>query len=72
MLNKHILKASYIIALRIMKNKKPSTIGEELIKPCMLQACEKILGKQALQKLKVIPMFPNSVECRIRRNGRRY
>ena len=57
-----ILNAFYLIALQIDKNKKPYMIGEELIKPCMLQASEVVLGKQAVQKLKVIPMSANTVK----------
>ena len=56
------LKASYLIALQIAKNKKPYTIGENLIKPCMLQACEAVVGKQAVQRLKIIPMSANTVK----------
>lgn len=49
--DKSLLKASYLIALQIEKNKKSCTTGEELInKPCMLQASEEVLGKQAVQK----------------------
>ena len=64
--DKSLLKASYLIALQIAKNKKPYTIGEDLIKPCMLQACETVLGKQAVQRLKVIPMSANTVKHRIK------
>ena len=35
-----LLNASYLIAHLIAKNKKPYTIGEEVIKICMLQTCE--------------------------------
>ena len=63
--DKSLLKASYLIALQTAKNKKPSTIGEDLIKPCMLQACEAVLGKQAVQRLKIIPMSANAVKRRI-------
>ena len=41
------------------------TIGKELIKPCMLQACEVVLGNQALQKLKKIPLSASTVKRRI-------
>ena len=34
--DKSLFKSSYLIALQIAKNKKPYTIGEDLIKPCML------------------------------------
>ena len=64
--DKSLLKASYLIALQIPKNKKPYTIGEDLIKPCMLQACEAILGKQAVQRLKIILMSANTVKRRIK------
>ena len=63
--DKSLLKASYLIAIQIAKNKKPCTIGEDLIIPCMLQACEAVLGKQDVQRLKVIPMSANSVKRRI-------
>ena len=65
--DKSLLKASYLIALQIAKNKKPYTIGEDLIKPCMLQAYEVVLGKQAVQRLKVIPMSANIVKGRIKK-----
>ena len=45
--NKSLLKAFYLIDLQIAKNKKFYTIGENLIKSCMLQACGAVLGKQA-------------------------
>lgn len=63
--DKFLLKASYLIALQIAKNKKLYTIGEELIKPCMLQACEEVLGKQAVHKLEVIPMSTTNIKHRI-------
>ena len=61
-----VLKASYLIAFQIAKNKKPYTIGEHLITPCMLQACEAVLRKQAVQRLKVISMSANAVKRRIK------
>ena len=64
--DKSLLKTSYLIALQIAKNKKPYTIGEDLINPCMLQACEAVLGKQAVQRLKVIPISANAVKRRIK------
>jgi hypothetical protein len=47
------------------KSKKPYTIGEELIKPCLLQACEEVLGKQAVKRMKIIAMSANTVKRRI-------
>lgn len=63
--DKSLLKASYLIANQIAKCKKPYTIGEELIKPCMLKACEQILGMEAVEKSKVIPMSNNTIKRRI-------
>ena len=64
--DKFLLKASYLIALPIAKNKMPYTFGEDLIKPCMLQACEAVLGEQIVQRLKVISMSANTVKRRIK------
>ncbi|XP_060868539.1 SCAN domain-containing protein 3-like [Metopolophium dirhodum] len=63
--DKSLLKASYLVVLQIAKNKKPYTIGEDPIKPCMLQAGEVVLGKQAVKKLKEIPMSANTIKRRI-------
>ncbi|VVC46361.1 Hypothetical protein CINCED_3A003181 [Cinara cedri] len=50
---------------RITKNKKPYTIGEDLIKPCMSQAGEVVLRKRSIKKLKEIPMSANTIKRRI-------
>jgi len=44
--NEAALEASYRIAYRIAQTKKPHTIGEELIKPCLLEAAKLVLGEQ--------------------------
>lgn len=49
-------KASFEIAFMIAKQKKPHTIGEELIKPCVLKATQIILGEGAEQKMKSISL----------------
>ncbi|KAK2711952.1 hypothetical protein QYM36_012911 [Artemia franciscana] len=54
-----------LTALQIVQNKKPCTMSEDFIKPCMLQACEDVSGKHAIQRLKLIPMSANTVKCRI-------
>jgi hypothetical protein len=38
------LKASYKLALCIAKDKKPFTIAEKLIMPCMKDVCFELLG----------------------------
>ena len=37
--NNQLLEASYLVAFEIAKQKKPHTIGETLIKPCILKRC---------------------------------
>ena len=56
-----ILNASSVIAHQIAIYD-----WRRLIKPCMLQASEVALRKQAVQKLKVIPVSVNTVKCRIK------
>ncbi|XP_042243550.1 zinc finger BED domain-containing protein 5-like [Homarus americanus] len=42
--NQEVTEASYVVALEIAKQKKPHTIGENLIKPCSLKMVEIVLG----------------------------
>ncbi|CAF4890026.1 unnamed protein product [Pieris macdunnoughi] len=43
--NESCLQASYKIAYRIALNKKPHTIEEDLIKPCLLDAVTIVIGE---------------------------
>ena len=43
-IDKALLKSSYLIALQIGKIEKFFTIGEDLIKFCMLAAATEVLG----------------------------
>jgi hypothetical protein len=63
--DKSLLQASYLVALRISKAKKPFTIGEELVKPCILDVAREILGPQAAQKLEAILLSDNTIQRRI-------
>ncbi|CAH1958010.1 unnamed protein product [Acanthoscelides obtectus] len=47
------------------KQKKPHTIGEELIKPCALKAPLIILGEDAEQKMRSISLSNNTVKRRL-------
>ena len=60
-----MLVASYKIAYRITKEKKPHSIAETLIKPCVLEMTEKVCGSDQRRKLKGIPMSNNVVKSRI-------
>ncbi|XP_044300501.1 transcription intermediary factor 1-beta isoform X6 [Varanus komodoensis] len=63
--DKSLLQASYLVALRILKTKKPFTIGQELLKPCILNVTREILGPQAAEKLEAIPLSDNTIQRRI-------
>jgi hypothetical protein len=60
-----VLHASYEISLLIAKSKNPHTIGETLVKPCLLKATEEILGKKAAKKIQDIILSNNTVKSRI-------
>lgn len=63
--NNAALEASYRIAFRIAQSKKPHTIGEELIKPCLIEATTLVLGKQQSNKLKEISLSNDTIKSRI-------
>ena len=63
--NKAVLEASYRIAFRIAQAKKPHTIGEELIKPCLIEATTLVLGGEKANKLKQISLSNDTVKKRI-------
>jgi len=47
-----LLTASYLISSQIAKCKKPYSIGEELIKPSLIVACNEVLGQSAASNIK--------------------
>ncbi|XP_044285324.1 zinc finger MYM-type protein 6-like [Varanus komodoensis] len=63
--DKPLLQASYLVALQILKTKKLFTIGEELIKPCILDVTREILGPQAAEKLEAITLSDNTIQRRV-------
>ncbi|CAK1592459.1 unnamed protein product [Parnassius mnemosyne] len=60
-----VLQASYELSLINAKAKKSHTIGESLIKPCLLKAANIILGPEIKQKFSQIPLSDNTVKRRI-------
>lgn len=64
-LEKSLLKSSYIVALQIARCKKPYSIGEELIKPCLTEVTAAVLGKSASDKMKSISLSNSTIERRI-------
>ncbi|XP_026475942.1 zinc finger BED domain-containing protein 5-like [Ctenocephalides felis] len=63
--NESCLQASYKIVYRIARNKKPHTIGEDLIKPCILDAVTLVIGEQHIAKINQIPLSNNAIQRRI-------
>ncbi|XP_067628065.1 SCAN domain-containing protein 3-like isoform X2 [Eurosta solidaginis] len=59
------LVASFEISKLIAQSKKPHTIGETLVKPCMIKAVEEVLGLEAKKKIQDIPLSNNTVKARI-------
>ena len=59
------MKASYLVALRVARAKKPHTIAENLILPAAMDMCEAVLNGKCATKLKEIPLSNNTVSRRI-------
>ena len=60
-----VVKASYEIALEVAKNKKPHTIAETLIKPCLLKSVKLVLGEASEIKMRNISLSNNTIQRRI-------
>lgn len=60
-----IVRASYEVAYKIAREKKAHTIGETLVKPCMLQCVKLVLGEAAYQKMSHISLSNNIIRSRI-------
>ena len=63
--DKSILTASFNVAYEIAKRKKPHTIGENLIKPCLLKNVYIMLGSEVAERFEKIPMSNNVVPNKI-------
>lgn len=63
--SKNTLYASYVIVLQVSKAKKAHTIGESLLKPCILEIVRLVLGEKASNKMKLISMFNDTIKTRV-------
>lgn len=63
--NSDALLASYKVAYRIAKCKKPHTIAEELILPAALDMAKIMIGEEAGKQLLKIPLSNNTISRRI-------
>ena len=59
--NVSALRASFLVANRIAKAKKPFTIGEELILPAAKDMCRELLGEAAVQKVARVPLLASTI-----------
>lgn len=64
-INEKALLASYKVAYKIARCKKPHTIGEELILPAAIDIVETILGDNFAKQLQCIPLSNDTVARRI-------
>ncbi|XP_067949575.1 protein FAM200C-like [Watersipora subatra] len=60
-----ITEASYALSYRIARDKKPPTIGETLVKPCLLECTKIILGDTTAQKIADLSLSDSTVKSRI-------
>ena len=58
-------QASYEVALQIAKQKKPHTVGESLVKPCLLKAVKLVLGESSEAKMRQISLSNDTIQRRI-------
>ena len=61
--SKSIVHASYAVSLLV--EKKPNSIGETLIKPCLVSCAGILLGESAVSKMMQASLFNDTVKSRI-------
>ena len=59
------LRASYKVALRVAKAKKPYTICETLVQGCIKDVCIEMLGEPAARKVAQVPLSNDTIARRI-------
>ena len=59
--NNASVDASFAIALHVAKAKKAHTIGETLLKPCILESVKLMLGEKASQTIKQISLSNDTI-----------
>ena len=63
--NLKLLKASYLVALKVAQTKLSHTIAEYLILPAVVDMCEVVWNSQCAAKFKEIPLSNNTISRRI-------
>src|SRR5260370_797871 len=65
-MNANVAEASYHVALRIAQRKKPHSIAEELIKPCLLETVKLVCDDGEAKKLEqTVSLSNNTIKRRI-------
>ena len=64
-INTTALCASYIVALRIAKAKKPYSDGEMLVKDCIQDVCLEVLGEAATTEVAKVPLSSDTIARRV-------
>ena len=59
--NKSALTASYTVSLKISQAKKPQTIGEVLLLPCVKTIVKCMIGDDAVRKISFISLSNDTV-----------
>uniref|UniRef100_A0A2P2ICW4 Zinc finger protein n=1 Tax=Hirondellea gigas TaxID=1518452 RepID=A0A2P2ICW4_9CRUS len=57
--------ASYVVALQVAKTKMTPTIGETLVKPCILESVRLVLGEGAANKMKQVSLSNDTIKIKI-------
>lgn len=65
LVEKSLVKASYLIAFQIAASKKPLSIAEELIKPYLVEMCSEVLGSTAGDQTKSVPLTNSAIGHRM-------
>ena len=68
-INTTALPASYKVALRIAKAKKPYSDGEMLVKDCIQDVCLEVLGEAAATKVAKVPLSSDTIARRVAHFG---
>ena len=63
--NNVAVRASFAIALHVAKAKKVHTIGETLLKPCILESVKLMLEEKDLKTMKRISLSNDTIKSRI-------
>jgi hypothetical protein len=61
----NVLMASMKVNCRIAREGKEHTIGEKLVKPCVIDLAACMIDEEAARKIQLVPLFDNTIQRRI-------